>query len=276
MVKMMVLTITGLLLCLATGCQNPKIDDAHLLLTSEETQQAEKQGYLMPESGEADVVEQLTAARGVHQAALEELINYYQATGNATKRRWAQNELTTLKQMAQYRYLTPGELVSADLKASEQIAQADDLYDQAMKLYIEAGGYFIVSHQGKFRESLNLFNKLIGDFPSSDKIDESAYRAGRIYEYFGDYELASVMYQRCFQWNESTTFPARFRAAYLLDQKLKMRTEALTLYKLSVQKEAQYEDNTEYARNRILHLSQPKVELEQAAQPVAEPAAQPN
>lgn len=244
----------GLMATVLTGCANPKVDDAHLILTPQEQQVAEK-GILTPGAGEVDVVEQVAATRSSYQTALEELIAYYQSVGNNTKRRWAENELKTLKQMVQYRYLSPGEYVTQDMKAVEKSEGADALYKQAQQLYLESGAYFIITNEAKLRQSLRLFNQLMKDYPNSTRIDEAAYKAGRIYEHFKDYELAAVMYQRCFQWNENTSFPARFRAAYLLDQRLKMRKEALALYKLSAQKEARYEDNTEYAKRRITELS---------------------
>jgi tetratricopeptide (TPR) repeat protein len=259
---MIALTVTVL-----TGCFNPKVDDAHLILTSDEQQIAEK-GVLTPGAGEVDVVEQVAATRSSYQTALEELIAYYQSTGNAAKRRWAENELKTLRQTAQYRYLSPGEYVTQDMKAVEKNTDADALYKQAQKLYVESGAYFIITNEAKLRQSLQLFNQLMKEYPNSTRIDEAAYKAGRIYEHFKDYELAAVMYQRCFQWNENTSFPARFRAAYVLDQRLKMRKEALALYKLSVQKEARYDDNTDYARTRIMELSKADPTLLQEAETV--------
>jgi tetratricopeptide (TPR) repeat protein len=246
------------------GCSNPKVDDAHLILTPQEQIIAE-QGVLTPDAGEVDVVEQVAAARTGYQMALQEMISYYQSTGNEMKRRWAQNELKTLRQMAQYRYLVPGEYVTQDMSATETIEGAEALYKQAQKLYLEAGGYFIITDSAKLRQSLQLYNQLMKEFPNSTRIDEAAFRAGRIYEHFKDYELAAVMYQRCFQWNDNTSFPARYRAAYILDQKLKMRKEALALYKLSVQKESRYEDNTEFAQRRIIELSKADPSLKEAA-----------
>ncbi|MEN6309421.1 MAG: hypothetical protein ABFD91_16865 [Anaerohalosphaeraceae bacterium] len=257
----------GLALLVVTalvGCSNPKIDDEHLILTPQEQTMAD-QGVLTPNAGEVDMVEQVAAARTGYQAALQEMIAYYQTTGNAMKRRWAENELTTLRQMAQYRYLVPGEYVTQEMSATETVEGAEAVYKQAQKLYMEAGGYFIITDSAKLRQSLQLYNQLMKEFPNSTRIDEAAFRAGRIYEHFKDYELAAVMYQRCFQWNEKTSFPARYRAAYVLDQKLKMRKEALALYKLAVQKEARYEDNTDYARQRILQLSQADPSLKEEA-----------
>jgi tetratricopeptide (TPR) repeat protein len=249
------------------GCYNPKVDDAHLLMTPQE-QQTVKKGVLNPDAGEVDVVEQVAATRNAYQTALEELIAYYKSTGNETKRRWANNELTTLKQMAQYRYLMPGEWVTQEMKATENVPGAEDLYKKALGLYIDAGGYFIITNEAKMRQSLQLFNQLMGEYPNSTRIDESAYRAGQIYEHFKDYELAAVMYQRCFQWNDKTNFPARYRAALVLDQKLKMRKEALAMYKLAVQKESRYEDNTKFAEMRITELSRPDAQLEKEAESV--------
>jgi tetratricopeptide (TPR) repeat protein len=250
-----------------TGCYNPKIDDAHLLLTPQEQQVADK-GVLAPDAGEVDAVERVAEARAGYQAAMEELIAYYKSTGNETKRRWAQNELTTFRQMAQYRYLMPGEVVTQNMSATEDVPGAEDLYKKARSLYAAAGGYFIITDEAKLRQSLQLFNQLTTEYPNSTRIDEAAYRAGQIYEHFKDYELAAVMYQRCFQWNDKTNFPARFRAARVLDQRLKMRKEALAIYKLSVQKESRYEDNTEFAKTRIMELSRPDMQLEKEAENV--------
>jgi tetratricopeptide (TPR) repeat protein len=247
-----------------TGCYNPKIDDAHLLLTPQEQKVADK-GVLMPDAGEVDVVERVAGARAGYQAAMDELIAYYKSTGNETKRRWAQNELTTFNQMAQYRYLMPGEWVTQNMSATENVAGAEELYKKALSLYYDAGGRFIITDEAKLRQSLQLFNQLTTEYHNSTRIDEAAYRAGQIYEHFKDYELAAVMYQRCFQWNDKTNFPARFRAARVLDQKLKMRKEALAIYKLAVQKESRYQDNTEFAQQRIMELSRPDAQLEKEA-----------
>jgi len=115
----------------------------------------------------------------------------------------------------------------------------------------------IVTDEDKLRGALNKFNQLIERFPSSNKIDDAAYRAGRIYEHFRDWDIAAVYYQRCFQWNDVTAYPARFRAAFILDQRLLQRTEALTLYQLAVDREARYTKNTEFAQKRILELTKP-------------------
>jgi tetratricopeptide (TPR) repeat protein len=98
--------------------------------------------------------------------------------------------------------------------------------------------------KSKLRVALNKYNQLIREYPTSDKIDDAAFKAGRIYEFFDDYEIALLYYKRTYQWNENTFNPARYRAARILDYKLGDRNEALKLYRESLDKES--ENNPQY------------------------------
>ncbi|MBL7214396.1 MAG: hypothetical protein ISS71_01825 [Phycisphaerae bacterium] len=244
------------------GCDNPRKSDAHLLVTQADMQMAQSEGFLVPDAMEVDYAENAAAARQAYRNALISLADYYSSVGNATKLQWANTELKTFDQMVQYRYLQPAEWVPENLTAMNSIEDADILYNEAIRLYRRAGGFLIITSEAKLRQSLGVFNEVIAQYPTSDKIDDSAYRAGLIYEHLKNYELAAVYYQRTFQWNETTPYPARFRAAKVMDQKLRMRKEALALYKLAVEKESRYVDNTEYANLRIQALSTPAVEEE--------------
>lgn len=237
-----------------TGCRNPRVTDVHL--TDMELSRIQ-QGVLMPDAREADYVEQLAAARQGYKKSLLDLIAYYESVGNATKLQWARTELKTFDQAMQYNYLMPGEWLPENLSALESIPEADQLYEEAMKLYRQSGGLLMVTNEALLRQSLHMFNQLFMDYPTSDKIDDAAYRAARIYEHLKNYELAAVLYQRTFQWNPETRYPARFRAAYILDRRLRMRADALALYKAAVEKESMYQNNTEYAIARIEQLSTP-------------------
>ncbi len=237
-----------------SGCSNPRVTDVHL--TDSDLARIQ-QGVLMPNAREVDYVEQLAAAREGYKKSLLDLIAYYESTGNATKLRWARTELRTFDQAVRYNYLMPGEWLPVNLSASESIPEADKLYEQGMSLYRQSGGLIIVANEAILRQALQLFNQVITNYPTSDKIDDAAYRAARIYEYLKNYELAAVLYQRTFQWNPETRYPARFRAAYVLDRRLRMRADALALYRLAVEKESMYVNNTEYAVERIKELSTP-------------------
>ncbi|MHC4552735.1 MAG: tetratricopeptide repeat protein [Planctomycetota bacterium] len=258
-----------------TGCNNPRTTDAHLL---DAPAAIESDIYLAPGSGEADYVENLAAQRAAYRAALVSLRDYYRSVGNANKGQWADTELKTFDQMVHYRYLQPGEWVPENLTAMNSIEAADEMYKEAMKLYKQAGGTLIITNRPKLRQALGKFNEVIKTYPSSDKIDDAAYRAGRIYEYFKNYQLAAIYYQRTFQWNEVTPYPARYRAARVMDLKLRMRKEALELYRLSVEKEGRYLENAEYANQRIKTLSTPRpeetVEVTEETLPVEEDKVQ--
>lgn len=254
--NLLIITITVGVLTLA-GCDNPRKTDAHLLDAPAAIEAQDSGVYLAPSAGEADYVENLASQRAAYRQALVGLRDYYQSVGNATKGQWAATELQTFDQMVHYRYIQPGEWVPQNLTAMNSIEDADVLYNEAMKLYKEAGGLMIVTSKPKMRQALGKFNQVIQRYPSSDKIDDSAYRAGRIYEYLDNDELAAVYYQRTFQWNEVTPYPARYRAARVMDQKLRMRKEALVLYHQAVEKESRYAENTEHAKLRIKALSTP-------------------
>jgi len=244
------------------GCADPRTRDAHLLEQQSVEITAPEDIYLAPGANEVDYVENVAATRDAYRQALVALLGHYSESGNATKLQWAQTELETFDQMVRYQYLQPAEWVPEDLTASESITAADALYHQAMSLFRESGGMIIVSNKAKLQQALGLFNQLITDYPTSDKIDDAAYKAGRIYEYLKNYELAAVYYQRAFQWNEAIGYPARYRAASVMDYKLRMRKEALELYKLAVEKETRYSENVKLAKERIEELSKPNPELE--------------
>jgi tetratricopeptide (TPR) repeat protein len=247
---------------LLLGCDNTKSRDAHLLEPQQVTVAPQDGVYLAPGSNEVDYVEKLAATRSAYRQALLELLEYYRSVGNAAKSQWAQTELKTFDQMVRYQYLQPAEWVPENLAATESIEEADALYSEAKALYNESGGMIIVANKAKLQQALGFFNQLIQQYPSSDKIDDAAYKAGRIYEYLKNYELAAVYYQRAFQWNETTTYPARFRAAKVMDQKLRMRGEALELYKASIVKESRYSENVEFAKERVAALTKPMPEIE--------------
>ena len=244
------------------GCESPRTRDAHLLELPAPVNIDQGGIYLAPEAREVDYVENLAASRNAYRQALVGLLDYYRTVGNATKLRWAQTELQTFDQMVHYQYVQPAEWVPENLTASDSIEAADTLYQEARSLYNESGGMIIVADRTKLQQALGLFNQLIQQYPTSDKIDDAAYRAGRIYEFLNNFELAAVYYQRAFQWNEATPYPARFRAAKVMDQKLRMRSAALALYRETVAKESRYSDNVEFAKERIAELSKPVPEPE--------------
>ena len=257
--------IAVLMSMLLAGCQDrTRRDHAHLLVDPV-SMEAVEAGFLLPGAGEADYVEQAAATRAAYREALASLAAYYRSVGNYTKGQWALNELRTFDQMVQYTYLAPAEVAPTNLQARDIIDAAEELYQQGRRLFREGGGGLIIVDEPKLRESLRYFNRIIAEYPTSDKIDDAAFWSGRVYEYLRNYELAAIYYQRAYQWNDSTPYPARFRAASVMDHRLKMRSEALALYHLAVERESRYSDNLEIAKQRIAELSRPRAELESEA-----------
>jgi tetratricopeptide (TPR) repeat protein len=252
------LIISALLLTMVftIGCEDQTVSgDPRYMVSPAQATIATSQGFAIPGATEVDLVEYLAGARQEYKQSVERLMKYYRASGNAQKLQWSQHELKALGQVPNYRYIMPAGVLPANLVPRDDIEEANILYTEAMNLYKEAGGLLIITDEGKLRGALNKFNELIMAYQTSNKIDDAAYRAGRIYEHFQDFQIAAVYYQRCFQWNDITKYPARFRAGFLLDQRLHMRKEALTLYQLAVDREKRYTANTEFAHRRILEMT---------------------
>lgn len=212
---------------------------------------------------EVDLVEDLSAKRAEYVKAVKVLESYYQRTGDHQKGLWANRELELLGQAPQYTYVAAGQIANKNLRAIDSIEAADELYAQADSLYGKARFLALVGDKPKLRQALSMFNEVISTYPTSDKIDDAAYKAGIIYQSFSDYKLATTYYQRAYEWNPNTPYPARFKAAYLMDKKLGMNTKALELYKASIQLESAYGANVDYANMRIKSLTNSK-EVSQA------------
>lgn len=240
---------------LITGCEEIAKDDPRFRVEADKAQVAQSEGFFMPGATEVDLVEKMAAARSGYYASLQDLIDYYRCNGDMVKLNWATKELQTLGVVPQYKFLMAAEVASPNLRASDSIKAADLLFADAQQLNSKARAMVVAVDDNLLRAALSKYNEVIQKYPTSDKIDDAAYRAAEIYQHFQDYEIAATYYQRAFQWNNETKFPARFKAAYILDQKLNKTKEALTLYRLAYQCEARYPANRDYAKSRILQLT---------------------
>jgi tetratricopeptide (TPR) repeat protein len=250
--KVSIVLVLSLVVFISGCIEDMARDDPRFRADPDEAAIAVDVGFAAAEAAEIDLVEQLAVHRGAYRATLAKLVEYYTTSGDATKLRWAQKEQATL---VQYRYLMPAEAMQTALAAMDSIDEADVLFEEAKQLYWEAKRLVVIADEDKLRMALSGFNKLITNYPTSDKIDDAAYRAGQIYDHFKDYQISAVYYQRAFQWDDNTPYPARFKAAYVLDKHLHMRKEALALYRLAIARESRYEGNTEFAQKRILEMT---------------------
>jgi tetratricopeptide (TPR) repeat protein len=208
------------------------------------------------ETGEADIIEQMAVNRLAYRQYLESLVAHYKKTGDNMKLRWAESELKRLNKIPQYNYVVEASVAGPNLKAKDSINMANYMYDEAYRLEKVAKRLILIFvDDNLLRVALDKYNQVIRQYPTSDKIDDAAYRAGGIFEHFKDYTIALLYYQRTYQWDPATIHPARFKAAYILDEYLHRRAEALPLYQQALQKENLGKENKEFVEKRIAELT---------------------
>ena len=250
---------TGILIVLLNvlvGCQD--VDRGKGQLIPRDTRQIGPASVVnIADLSEADIVEQMAVNRQAYRQGLELLAGYYVRTGNNMKLEWANKELAALNTMPKYYYIVEANVATPDLKVSASIPDADDIYYDAQEIDKNAGTLPVLKNENQLRLALEKYRELIREYPTSDKIDDAAYGAGVIHEYFKDYSIALLYFQRTFQWDPETPHPARFRAARILDKNLHRNAEALRLYQQAVKIEGQfdkYREWREFAEKRIREL----------------------
>jgi len=206
-------------------------------------------------AAEVALAEEVAQKRLAYRKELEKIKSFYEQSGNQLKLEWVQRELASLDSAPRYRYIIQAEVAGDKLAATDSIPRANILYDDAEKLYKEAEFIPLLVSRSKRQLALNKCNELIRDYPASDKIDDAAYMAGEIHEFFGDYSIAVLYYKRAFQWDADTPYPARYRTAKLLDYKLFERDQALQLYRESLKRETAAHNYSEIMQQRIDELT---------------------
>ena len=255
MARMFLTISTIVFLFVSTGCSRIDTGKAQLVSTPSTAQAIVN----IASTAETDIVERVAAGRQAYRRELQALSEYYRKTGNNMKLDWAKKELSALDAIPQYNYIVEAGVAGAEIKATDSIAEADELYEQAVSLEQKAGALLVVKDNDMLREALEKYNLLIKKYPSSDKIDDAAYRAAGIYAYFKDYTIALLYLQRTHQWDPETPYPARFESAYILDQYMHRREEALKAYQealKALKNEYEFARWKSYAENRIAELTQ--------------------
>ena len=265
MAKIVLTAVVIVLLSVLVGCQGFDSGRGQLVPARTRTSLVPGSVVNIANAGETDFVEQIAVNRQAYRQGLELLIKYYTRTGNNMKFKWVKAELAALDSIPQYKYIVVAETAGANLRASTSIPEADDLYLDALDLEKEAGVLIFGKNNDTLRLALDKYDRLIRNYPSSDKIDDAAYKAGEIYEYFQDYSIALLYYERAYQWDPDMTHPAKFRSARILDKRLHRNAEALELYQQAIKIEGKYGKYRmwkEYAEKRIKALYKTKEENE--------------
>lgn len=208
---------------------------------------------------EVDLVENVLSTRNSYQQSLSALRDYYRERGYATKQSWADFELEGFRKVKKFRYVLEGEVASAELRPTEQIAEADALYQRGLDLMKKGGhGVPVFYRQKTMIEAADVFKELVEKYPTSDRIDDAAFFLGEIHkEYLPDQEqIAAKWYERAFTWDPTTPHPARFQAAVIYDFRLHDRDRALELYRASIKDEGDTGSNARFATRRIKQLDE--------------------
>jgi len=258
MARVILTAVLVVLLNVVVGCNNIDSGRSQLMPARTRTSLGSAATVNIAEASETDIIEQVAINRQAYRQGLELLVEYYTKAGDNMRLVWAKRELAALNAMPQYKYIIGAGLAGPNLKASASIPEADDLYFDALVLEKKARNLIVVKDAGLLRLVLDKYNQLISKYPTSDKIDDAAFRAGGIYEHFKDYTIAVLYYKRAYQWDPDTTYPARFKAAYVLDIRLHRRAEALELYQQAVEvakETGRHSKFKKYAENRIRKLT---------------------
>jgi tetratricopeptide (TPR) repeat protein len=261
MAKTILALLTAVLLHVLVGCTEPDSGLSQLTPPAVKNMPAVT-AQAASAYGETDLVERLSEARTSYEAALMTLAEHYAAAGNNMKLAWASSELDALGEMPRYNYIIEAAVAGPDLRASQSIPLADYMYADAVRAERRARLIPLVPDDDRLRAALEQYNELIRQHPTSDKIDDAAYRAAGIYETFKDYTIAVMYYQRVYQWDPQTLHPARYRQAAILDRHLHRRAEALELYTAAIGAGNLSASQKKSAEQRIKELTEPEGGLE--------------
>jgi TolA-binding protein len=177
-----------------------------------------------------ELVERLLASRKEYQLTLESLRKLYMQMGDVERARWAEDELIQFHRIPKNAFLLELDVPPPTLKGNTNVPEANKIYRQAMVYKDKGWGSDYVDNM---RRAELLFQKILTDYPQSDKISDTAYQLGDLYENRA-YKMprrAAIYFERCYEWNPRTHFDARLRAARLYDRTLNNRGKAAEIYR---------------------------------------------
>ncbi len=180
-------------------------------------------------TSDLQLVKGLIDCRSKYQETLEQLRLYYIGAGDLEKARWAEDELRQYHRMSKQAYNLALDVPPPNLEAKKNIPEANQLFMLALAYKDKGWGNEYTDNQ---RRAELLLQQLLTNYPESDKIGDTAYQLGEIYESraYKQYRRAAHYYERAFQWNPTTQLDARMKAARLYDRQLIDRKRASELY----------------------------------------------
>jgi len=177
-----------------------------------------------------ELVEKLLMCRRDYQKALENLRLQYLKVGDPERAKWAEEELRQFHRIPKQAYRLDLDVPPPNLSGQTNIPEANKLFTAAMTYKDKGWGTDYIDNQ---RRAEILFQKLLTEYPQSNKIDEAAYQLGDIYDSkaYKQARRSAAYFERCYQWNPKTTSDARLRAARIYDKQLSDKAHAIEIYK---------------------------------------------
>jgi len=205
---------------------------------------------------DAELVERLIAARKEYQVSLEALRTHYISVGDLERARWAEEELISHHRVAKNAFLLELDVPPPTLKGTVNIPEANDLYRRALTYKDKGWGTDFIDNQ---RRAEILFQTILNNNATSNKIGDVAYQLGDLYEgkTYKQYKRAAMYYERSFQWNPLSQSDGRLRAARLYDKMTMEKGKAIELYKEVIQHDTDPQRLQE-AQRRLAELGAPK------------------
>jgi TolA-binding protein len=200
-----------------------------------------------------EMVQKLLLLRKDYQKTLEQLRAQYLQTGDLERAKWAEEELRQWHRISRHAFRLDLDVPPPNLTGDVNVPEANKLYARAFGYKDKGFGNDYLDNQ---RRSEILFQDLLTRYPQSDKISDTAFMLGDIYESkaYKQYRRSAAYFERCFQWNAKTHFDARLRAARIYDRQLNERQKAIELYREVVNRETD-QKRTGEAERRISELS---------------------
>lgn len=204
-----------------------------LFLTGIVACNAQNPGKDNPSPGGAsdlELVEKLLIARRDYQRILEQLRTHYLNAGDFERKTWAEEELRQFHRMPHQPFILDLVVPPPTLQGNTNVLEANQMFARALTYKDKGWGTDYIDNQ---RRAELLFQQLLTQYPQSNKISETAYMLGDLYESkaYKQYRHSARFFERCFQWNPTTTRDARIRAARLYDKLIQDRTRAIELYR---------------------------------------------
>ncbi len=175
---------------------------------------------------EEQLIHAVTVSRENYRKSLNELREYYQSTGNQLRLQKARRELDALDKVPQPLYTDEGlEIVRTEVRL-RNIEEANILFKDAL-MYKKKFG------KENRLTAIKRLEKLIKEYPDSDKAGDAAFEIARTYEsgYFADYENAARYYIKSYQLNPHIKQPVLLKAAIIYERMLGDVNKAKAIYK---------------------------------------------